>query len=66
MVGSVPQGKAIWDFEAVDPFCNLCIKEIEGGYRPRTHLDKVGWENVIQKFNEATKRVYKIQQLKNK
>ena len=60
------QGKAIWDSEAVDLFCDLCIKEVEGGHRPGTHLDKVGWENVIRKFNEATKRVYTRQQLKNK
>ncbi|XP_024030775.1 L10-interacting MYB domain-containing protein-like [Morus notabilis] len=41
-------------------------QEVEAGRRPGTHLDKVGWENLIQKFNEATKRVYKRQQLKNK
>ncbi|XP_024031770.1 L10-interacting MYB domain-containing protein-like [Morus notabilis] len=66
MEGSTAQGKAIWDTEAIQLFCDLCIKEVEGGHRPGTHLDKVGWENVIQKFNEATKRVYKRTQLKNK
>ncbi|XP_024025450.1 uncharacterized protein LOC112092758 [Morus notabilis] len=66
MEGSIPQGKAIWDPETVDLFCDLCIIEVETGRRPGTHLDKVGWENLIRKFNEATKRVYKRQQLKNK
>jgi len=66
MEGSIPQGKAIWDPETVDVFCDLCIIEVEAGRRPGTHLDKVGWENLIRKFNEATKRVYKRQQLKNK
>ncbi|XP_024032091.1 L10-interacting MYB domain-containing protein-like [Morus notabilis] len=66
MEGSATQGKAIWDSEAIELFCDLCIKEVEGGHRPRTHLDKVGWEIVIRKFSEATKRVYKRTQLKNK
>ncbi|XP_024024877.1 L10-interacting MYB domain-containing protein-like [Morus notabilis] len=44
MEGSVPQGKVIWDSEAVDLFCDLCIKEVEGGHRPGTHLDKNDWK----------------------
>ena len=39
---NVPRGKAIWDNETVSIFYNLCMVEVEQGYRPETHFTKIG------------------------
>ncbi|CAL9019607.1 unnamed protein product [Prunus brigantina] len=47
-------------------FFKICVAETLGGNRPSSHFNKVGWKNVIKKFNDITKRNYDYRQLKNK
>ena len=63
---SGPNLKVVWDAESTNTFCELCIKEVDAGHRPRTHFDKVGWENLCKNFNTATRIMYTKPQLKNK
>ncbi|KAK0570552.1 hypothetical protein LWI29_003077 [Acer saccharum] len=66
-VGSGSRGsKAIWDSQSVEIFCDLCIKEVEQGHRPRTHFTKVGWDNLVKNFNKTTGKEYNKVQLKNR
>jgi len=58
--------KAIWDNDAVDILCDVCIAEIEAGNRPGTSFTKVGWENMVKNISEKTQRGYDKAQLKNK
>ena len=62
---NVPRGKAIWDNETVSIFYNLCMVEVEQGYRPETHFTKIGQENLVKNFCKATRRKYSKLQLKN-
>ncbi|KAL5562420.1 hypothetical protein UlMin_032167 [Ulmus minor] len=63
---SIPQMKAMWDVDSISKLCDLCVKEVKGGHRPGTHFSKVGWENLVKKFNSVTGRNYDKTQLKNK
>ena len=58
--------KAVWDAQTLNLFCELCVKEVEGGQRPGTHFTKVGWENLIKNFKINTGKTYDKVQLKNK
>ncbi|KAI7994538.1 L10-interacting MYB domain-containing protein [Camellia lanceoleosa] len=46
----VPSVKAHWDAKSNEIFIKLCVGQVKVGRRPGTHLDRVGWENVITKF----------------
>ncbi|KAL5574371.1 hypothetical protein UlMin_023968 [Ulmus minor] len=37
---SIPQTKAMWNADNISKFCDLCVKEVEGRHRPRTHFSK--------------------------
>ncbi|GMP45366.1 hypothetical protein CsSME_00013911 [Camellia sinensis var. sinensis] len=43
----VPSVKAHWDAKSNEIFIKLCVEQVKVGHRPGTHLDRVGWENVI-------------------
>ncbi|XP_021828259.1 L10-interacting MYB domain-containing protein-like [Prunus avium] len=60
------QEKAKWDDKGTEVFIKICVAETLGGNRPSSHFNKVGWKNVIKKFNDITKRNYDYRQLKNK
>lgn len=58
--------KARWDAETTELFLNLCVEEIRAGNRPNTHFSRVGWSNLVQKFNDKTGKNYDKVKLKNK
>jgi hypothetical protein len=49
----------------LEDYLDICITKIHAN-RPRTHFNKTGWKNVINKFNEKTRKQYCYKQLKNK
>ncbi|KAK9715292.1 hypothetical protein RND81_06G155100 [Saponaria officinalis] len=58
--------KAIWDHLTTKIFCEVCAEEVHARNRPNTHFSKIGWDNVVNKFQRRTKRKYDQKQLKNK
>ncbi|KAI8011327.1 L10-interacting MYB domain-containing protein [Camellia lanceoleosa] len=46
----VPFVKAHWDTKSNEIFIKLCVEQVKAGHRLGTHLDRVGWENVVTKF----------------
>ncbi|XP_074285178.1 L10-interacting MYB domain-containing protein-like [Silene latifolia] len=58
--------KANWDHLTTKIFCEVCAEEVHAGNRPNTHFNRVGWENVVNKFQRRTRRKYDQKQLKNK
>ncbi|XP_019248402.1 PREDICTED: L10-interacting MYB domain-containing protein-like [Nicotiana attenuata] len=58
--------KAEWDAETTELFLNICVEEILAGTRPGTHFSRLGWSNLVQKFNDKTGRNYDKVKLKNK
>ncbi|KAM5547699.1 L10-interacting MYB domain-containing protein-like [Rosa sericea] len=64
--GIQEKGKATWTDHNVDVFCDLCIKEIEKGTRPGTHLTTKGYENLGINFAKKTGLQYTKSQFKNK
>ena len=49
-----PRTKAIWDNDAVEILCDVCIAEIEVGNRPGTSFTKIGWENMVKNISQKT------------
>ncbi|XP_028096166.1 L10-interacting MYB domain-containing protein-like [Camellia sinensis] len=58
--------KAHWDTKSIEIFVKLCVEQVKAGHRLGTHLDRVGWEAVINKFKIATGTLYVRLQLKNR
>ncbi|XP_019225340.1 PREDICTED: L10-interacting MYB domain-containing protein-like [Nicotiana attenuata] len=58
--------KAKWDAEITELFLNLCVEEIIAGNRLGTHFSRIGWSNLVQKFNAKTGKNYDKTKLKNK
>jgi hypothetical protein len=58
--------KAVWDKENVKHLCGICMREVNAGYRQLGHLNRVGWKNVAEKFEQKTGRKLEHLQLKNK
>jgi hypothetical protein len=50
----------------LEDYLDICITEIHVGNYPRTHFNRTGWKNVIDKFNKKTGKQYCYKQLKNK
>ncbi|XP_028052731.1 L10-interacting MYB domain-containing protein-like [Camellia sinensis] len=50
--------KAHWDTKSIKIFVKLCVEQVKAGHRPGTHLDRVGWEAVINKFKIVTGKSY--------
>ncbi|CAL5326529.1 unnamed protein product [Camellia sinensis] len=61
----VPSTKAHWDAKSNEIFIKLCVDQVKVGHRPGTHLDRVGWENVITSFKTMTGKTYQRLQMKN-
>ncbi|KAG5540922.1 hypothetical protein RHGRI_020975 [Rhododendron griersonianum] len=58
--------KAVWDVQSKECFIQACVEELGGaGYKEGTQLTKVGWANVVKKFNERMRKDYDRSQLKN-
>ncbi|XP_056686055.1 L10-interacting MYB domain-containing protein-like [Spinacia oleracea] len=62
----VKRSKATWDDESTRIFCEVCADEVHAGNRPNTHFNRVGWDNVVKKFQLRTGKRYDKKQLKNK
>ncbi|KAG6717740.1 hypothetical protein I3842_04G115600 [Carya illinoinensis] len=58
--------RIIWTDKMLENYLDVCISEVQAGNRPRTHFNKIGWRNVINKFSEKMGRQYSYKQLKNK
>ena len=61
----VPSVKAHWDAKSNEIFIKLCVDQVKVGHRPGTHLDRVGWENVITSFKTMTGKAYQRLHMKN-
>ncbi|XP_028118773.1 L10-interacting MYB domain-containing protein-like [Camellia sinensis] len=61
----VPSVKAHWDAKSNEIFIKLYVEQVKVGHRPSTHLDRVGWENVITMFKTMTGKAYQRLQMKN-
>ena len=48
--------KVVWTEKIIGDYLDICITEIHVGNRLRTHFNKTGWKNVIDKFNEKTRK----------
>ena len=57
---------ASWSDEKTRIVCEIFAEECENGNRANTHLNKVGYENVIKKFKNMTGIEYNRRQFKNK
>ncbi|KAI8525063.1 hypothetical protein RHMOL_Rhmol13G0199100 [Rhododendron molle] len=58
--------KAIWDKNERECFILVCVEELgDANYKSGTQLTKVGWTNVVKKFNERIGKDWKREQLKN-
>lgn len=57
---------AIWGDEYTRIVCEIFVDEVIKGNRSNTHLNKAGYQNVIQKFKDRTGIVYNRKQFKNK
>lgn len=44
----------------------MCAEEVHAGNRPHTHFSKIGWNNVVVKFQQRSGKRYDQKQLKNK
>ncbi|XP_008352381.2 L10-interacting MYB domain-containing protein-like [Malus domestica] len=64
--GNEKKSKAMWDDASVGIFISVCVAETLAGNQIGGHLNRIGWENVIKKFNDLTQRSYVHKQLKNK
>jgi len=58
--------KAQWDRPSKECFIHTCAEELGGAsYKRGTQLTKVGWANIVKKFNERMGKHYDKVQLKN-
>jgi hypothetical protein len=57
---------ATWCDEYTRIACEIFADEVLIGNRSSTHLNKTGYQNVIQKIKERTRVVYTHKQFKNK
>ncbi|CAM0906270.1 unnamed protein product [Alopecurus aequalis] len=58
--------KANWDAVAHRVFLDVCIEEVLANNRPTHILNKNGYDSLVKKFNERTKRNYDRKQMKNR
>ena len=57
---------ATWGDKYTRIVCEIFADEVIKGNRSNTHLNKAGYQNVIQKFKDRTGIVYNRKQFKNK
>jgi hypothetical protein len=58
--------KVVWTEKMLEDYLDICITEIHACNCPKTHFNRNGWKNVIDKFSEKTIKQYCYKQLKNK
>ncbi|KAI9070907.1 hypothetical protein K1719_047128 [Acacia pycnantha] len=63
---SESSSKARWNDSNTETFLKVCVEEVEAGNRPHTHFIKDGWTNIVDKFNNITRKNYDKKQLKNR
>ncbi|KAI9126252.1 hypothetical protein K1719_002673 [Acacia pycnantha] len=63
---SESSSKARWNDSNTETFLKVCVGEVEAGNRPHTHFIKDGWTNIVDKFNNITRKNYDKKQLKNR
>ncbi|GAV60919.1 DSPc domain-containing protein/Myb_DNA-bind_3 domain-containing protein [Cephalotus follicularis] len=61
-----PVEKAMWEPHIVNIFCDICIKEIDNGGKPKSHFTKEAWKSLVETFGRETGRAYDYNKLKNK
>jgi hypothetical protein len=64
--GERQSGKANWDSASHSIFRDVCVEEVRANNHPDAYLSPLGYDNLIRKFNEHTKRNYLRMQLKNR
>ncbi|XP_062197938.1 L10-interacting MYB domain-containing protein-like isoform X2 [Phragmites australis] len=57
---------ADWNDENTRILCELCAEQVKANNRSGTHLNKIGYDNVMAKFTERTSISYDKLQIKNK
>jgi hypothetical protein len=50
--------KVIWTKKILEYYLDICITEIHARNRPRTYFNKTRLKNMVNKFNEKTKKQY--------
>ncbi|KAG6645090.1 hypothetical protein CIPAW_08G099200, partial [Carya illinoinensis] len=58
--------RLIWTNKMLEDYVDICVSEIYAGNRPRTHFNKIGWKNVVNKLSEKIGEEFCYKQLKNK
>jgi hypothetical protein len=58
--------QADWSDENTKVVCEIFAEEVENGNRSNTHLNKIGYKNVIQNFYQRIGILYERKQFKNK
>jgi hypothetical protein len=58
--------KADWNDEDTKIFCKLFAEQVKAHNRSSTHLNRIGYTNVIQKFKDRIRLSYSKMQFKNK
>ena len=44
----------------------VCLEEVNAVNKPHNHFTKLGWANIVEKFNKATNFRYEYKQFRNK
>ncbi|XP_038719821.1 L10-interacting MYB domain-containing protein-like [Tripterygium wilfordii] len=58
--------KANWDSAQTKYFLDLCVKQVKEGRRSGSHFTKEGWQKIVARFAEKTRKRYDQPELKNK
>ncbi|GAV80413.1 Myb_DNA-bind_3 domain-containing protein/DDE_4 domain-containing protein [Cephalotus follicularis] len=56
----------MWEPHIVNIFCDICIKEIDNGGKPKSHFTKEAWKSLVETFGRETVKAYEYNKLKNK
>lgn len=62
----VRNSEADWSDDNTRIVCEIFVDEVQKGNQANTHLNKAGYNNVIQRFSERTGTEYNRRQFKNK
>ncbi|KAL5177501.1 L10-interacting MYB domain-containing protein [Glycine soja] len=62
----VKRKKAEWCDKNTEIMLKVCIEEVNAGNKPHNHFTKLGWANIVEKFNKATNLRYEYKQFRNR